>query len=343
MASKFILKNVEKSLKKDTYYRLDFVRGVDLTSSYSSDKLFKTILINFCEYSADYQDIVKIKSLPIRDRFKNTIKGNRVIVETVSLPEDVTNQFFLKPGSVWRNGALIWEPSDSLNIQINQNQSSITSFKKESATEKFPFIQNSAYSNLIKYPGSIVEGTAVTVLIPVMEVIRYYFSGSRYFTTMLFNGGMESDQIKSAFLYKRDFNAEELNVYLWLRRKCHDSDAILLARAIADKNALYAMRLIYSSLVDIVAYYERNNWQLEHCCPKTNLPFSDATDMEVQGQWLPPNEDHKYSTFLVRTIEKCHHLLPFDSIELESVDSYRSSNENSRRALPRKKIKALLN
>lgn len=338
MASEFILKNAEKSLKKDTYYRLDFVRGVDLTSGYSSDTIFKTILINFCEYSEDYQDIEKIISIPIRDRFKNSIKGTKVTVQTVSLPEDITNLVLLKPSSVWRNGALVWEPSDSLNIEIKQNDSSITNFKKESDTEKFPFIKNSAHSNLIKFPGSSVDGATVTVLIPVMEVIRYYFSGSRYFTTMLFNGGMEADQIKSAFIYKSDFNAEELSVYVWLRRKCQDSDAILLARAIANEDACHAMRLIYSSLVNIIALYDRKNWELKECCPKTNLPFSDATEMEVQGQWLPPDKEGKYTTYLVRTIEQCNHSLPFNSIEIESVDSYRSSNRNSPKPLIRKKI-----
>jgi hypothetical protein len=339
MVSKFVLKNAEKSLKKDTYYRLDFVRGIDLTSSYSSDKIFKTILINFCEYSSEYQNIEKIKSIPIRDRFKNSVKGTKIIVQTVSLPEDITNLVVLKPSSVWRNGALAWEPSDSLNIEIKQNEKTITNFKKESDTEKFPFIKNNNYSNLIKFPGSTVDGATVTVLIPVMEVIRYYFSGSRYFTTMLFNGGMEADQIKSAFIYKSDFNAEELSVYVWLRRKCRDSDAILLARAIADEDARDAMRLIYSSLVDVVALYERKNWQLEECCPKTNLPFLDAAEMEVQGQWLPPNEKGKYTTYLVRTIEKCNHALPFDSIEIESVDSYRSSNKDSTKSpISRKKI-----
>jgi hypothetical protein len=191
-------------------------------------------------------------------------------------------------------------------------------------------------------PGSNTNGHPVTVFIPAMEVIRYYFTGSRYFTTTLFNGGMESEQIQSSFIHKSKFNKEELSVYIWLRRKCFDSDAVLLARAIADKAALDAMRMIYSSLINVIDLYSRNDWTLEHCCPKTKLPFDDNSVIYVQGQPLVQNSEGRITTYLVRTIDRCSHALPFKSIQIESADSY-SSNEEQPSQLKITKKKKIVN
>jgi len=338
MTNKFILKNVRESLKKDTYYRLDIVTGIDLTNDYRVDQIFTTLRVNFCEYSPAYQNLKKIKSIAINNRFKNSINAReKITVETVSLLEDITNQFFLKPGTVWKNGELVWEPSDSLNIYINQEQKTITNFKTvkaELSKKNIQYIKDNHYTNLIKLPESEVNGKKVTVLVPTLEVIRYYFSGSRYFTTSLFNGGMESDQIKSAFIYKSTFDKEQLNVYIWLRRKCYDSDAILLARAIANTRTMNSMRLIYSSLISVISFYTQKQWQITQCCPKADFPFSDNNELEVQGQWLPPNEQGEFTTYLVRTIEKCNHNLPFKSLEIESVESYNTNGKASSKATP---------
>ncbi|ORU94451.1 MAG: hypothetical protein A6F70_08800 [Cycloclasticus sp. symbiont of Bathymodiolus heckerae] len=60
MTNKFILKNVRERLKKDTYYRLDIVTGIDLTNDYRVDQTFTTLRVNFCEYSPEYQNLKKL-------------------------------------------------------------------------------------------------------------------------------------------------------------------------------------------------------------------------------------------------------------------------------------------
>ncbi|ORU94452.1 MAG: hypothetical protein A6F70_08805 [Cycloclasticus sp. symbiont of Bathymodiolus heckerae] len=145
---------------------------------------------------------------------------------------------------------------------------------------------------------------------------------------------MESDQIKSAFVYKSTFDKEQLNVYIWLRRKCYDSDAILLARAIANTRTMNSMRLIYSSLISVISLYTQKKWQITQCCPKADFPFYDNSELEVQGQWLPPNDQGEFTTYLVRTIEKCSHNFPFKSLEIESVESYNSNGKASSKVTP---------
>ena len=111
-----------------------------------------------------------------------------------------------------------------------------------------------------------------------------------------------------------------------MKRHCYDSDAILIARALADSQAMNAMSYIYASLVYAQkAFRNKNGKCVSESCPRTSLPFSDGTDLEVLGQWLPPKDgEAEFTTFVVRAIERCEHALPFKRIEIESLDSYKS-------------------
>ncbi|WP_178861929.1 hypothetical protein [Thiomicrorhabdus cannonii] len=341
MEGTFTLENLKEKMKPDRFYRLDLVSGIYLDTKYEPDMIFKALSASFSEYSDWYQqDLNRIKAIAINDRFKSHSKGNnQPIISTqsgssFSIPIDITNQFFMKPGIVWRNGEIVWMPKDSISLSLNTKEQAITSFRELSKKiSNLPFIKDSFSSNLIELHDCevMVNGSNIktTVFLPVMEVVRYYFSGSRHFTTMFYNGGMEAHRIEDEFIYKSNFDPLAKNVYLWLRRKCKDSDAILLARAIADRQAMKAMKNVYASIVDLLNWRNRQNKRHNLiCCPKTELPFIGIAEIEVQGQWLPPDNDGRFG-FLIRSIDKCHNPFPFESLEVESVDSFRSSGKPS--------------
>jgi hypothetical protein len=75
MESRFVLKNALESFKKDTFYRLDFVRGVALTNSYQSGARFRTLWVNFSEFLPEYQSLDAIRTLRTKDRFKDKIQS----------------------------------------------------------------------------------------------------------------------------------------------------------------------------------------------------------------------------------------------------------------------------
>jgi len=327
MAEKFILKNFAEQCKTDKFYRLDLIRGVSFDKAYDPSMPFQTLIVNFSLYKPEYQSLEQIKSLPVKDIFKSFLVERGVL----ELKVDVTNQIFLKPGLVWRNGSPVWEPSEFFNISINQAQSEIVSLKAElDDGTKMPFIHDGFGIQFLKFPSSKVNGNTLPVLIPTTEIIRYYFSGSTYFTQQLFNGALkEFKNTQQANKLFYDFNFDEVSkkVYIWLKRHCYDSDAILIALALADVNAMNAMSYIYSSLSHAKKNFKKYDGSpITESCPRTNLPFSDGTDMEVLGQWLPPRDgETEFTTFIVRTIERCEHSLPFKRIEIESLDSYKSN------------------
>ena len=97
-----------------------------------------------------------------------------------------------------------------------------------------------------------------------------------------------------------------------------------------------AMSYVYSSLVNAKLNFKtRDGKPVIESCPRTLLPFTDSTDMEVLGQWLPPRDgEDEFTTFIVRTIEKCDHSLPFKTIDIESLDSYQSSGKVDKESKP---------
>lgn len=351
MAEKFKLQNLADQCEKDKFYRLDIIPGVSFEDAYDPSMPFKTYIVNFSLYSNAYQSLEEIKSIPAKDIFKNDqIEWEPIINKeagekrcqtvTLAVKVDVTNQIFLKSGTVWLNGSPVWEPSEFFNISINQSKSEIVTFKAELDLEtKMPFIKGGLGIQFLKFPSSKVDKKVVDVLIPTTEVIRYYYSGSTYFTQQLFNGALsefKSKQVANKLFYDFNFDEDSETVYIWLKRNCYDSDAILLARALADSEAMNAMSYIYPSLAYAKKNFKNSNGSpVSESCPRTKLPFSDDTDMEVLGQWLPPNDKGEFTTFIVRTIEKCDHSLPFKKIEIESVDSYSSSGKDAKDKKPK--------
>jgi len=92
----------------------------------------------------------------------------------LSIKVDVTNQIFLKPGTVWRNGSPVWEPSEFFNISINQEKTEIVSYYRENNPKKdesrkatkMPFIYRGTNIQFLKFPDSTVNGLTKTSHLP---------------------------------------------------------------------------------------------------------------------------------------------------------------------------------
>lgn len=304
---------------------MDIIYAVKPNSSGETKFPHQTLLVQFSELSDDYQDLDAIQKLSSKDLFKDRIchwddKGK---LSRVDFEVDVTNQVLMVAGTIWKNGYRVWEPSEFLNITVSQKNKQIASYQSfKSNGIELPFapypVQGSSF---LKLPNCKIFGEEkVTVLIPSTELIRYYFSGSKFFTMLLYNSGLEYiGGIQSPTVYRYDRMDGTDDCYIWLRRRCYDSDAILLARGIKDHNAMKAMKYVSAS-INAQRKYGKNMLY-----PKTNFPFSDETELEVFGQWLKPDNNGKFTTYLVRSINKCHHSLPFNHLTIESIDSYRTS------------------
>ena len=329
MTVQFQLKYPKNTFKHDRYYRLDLVYAVSIENDrYDSKYPYKVLKVMFSEFKDSYQDLNSIKTITEKDFFKS----NKVLSAektAVLLKVDVTNHFLLEPGTVWKNGSVVWGLSQSKSVELIQNKEKpeiITYFDARKRGVKLSFLPPEVYfSNVVMVQNCIIDNNTVTLLIPTMEIIRYYYLGSNYLTMQLYNGGFQHLKGKSSpITFKYDALGSTRECYIWLRRKCYDSDAIIIARAIKSNIAWNAMKYIYSSINS-----DRKKSK-KILYPKTFFPFDDSTELEVQGQWLAPDENMNFKYFFVRSIQKCHHELPFDKLIIESVDSYKGQGEANR-------------
>ncbi|QAB14429.1 hypothetical protein [Hydrogenovibrio thermophilus] len=330
MAGAFTLKNFAEQCQPDKFYRLDIIRGVSFEKAYDPTMPFQSVIVNFSCYSSEYQSLDKIRSIPAKDIFKSCYIDKTA---NLAIDVDVTNLIFLKPGTVWINGASMWESTELTNVCINQSEASmVSSYSESKLGTKMPFLYGRKNVQFLKFPNSKVKDKTITVLIPSTEIIRYYFSGSTYFTRELFNGALKSFNNSgeaNRLFFKYEFDEADESVYIWLKRNCFDSDAFMIARGLADEVAMNAMSYIYASLVHAKTNFKTKDGDIiPEVCPRTSLPFSGATNLEVLGQWLPRKDgETEFTEYMVRTIEDCDHPLPFKKIRIESVDSYQSSGE----------------
>lgn len=326
MPTPFKLNDPRSKFKKDRLYRLDMIYGLKANGSKDSRYPNQTLIVQFSELSDSHQSVESIQDIKPKDLFKDGIchwDGTKKLCR-VNFEVDLTNQVLMKAGTIWKNSSCIWEPNEFLNVSISQENKEINSyslFKKQGLP--LPFMPLPVLgTSLVRFPKCKIYGEEkVTILIPTLELIRYYFSGSKFFNMQLFNNGLEYiGGVQSPTIYRFDPKEGTDDCYIWLRRRCYDSDAILLARGIKDFSAMQAMRYVSASI-----NYQKSSGR-DIVYPRANLPFSDATDLEVSGQWLAPDENGKFTAYLVRSINRCYHDLPFKNLLIESIDSYKSGS-----------------
>ncbi len=237
--------------------------------------------------------------------------------------------YLLSAGSIWkavdsRSIKKVFEPITSETIEIGIERTKVTQgdiYKDLGVSAKFnPLNQNNKLS-LLAISDSIVNGEKVTVLIPYSEIIRHYFSASKYFISKLFEEDRMTElaELIGSVPDNYDTCSIKLNSRYFL-----DSDVPFIARALMDRKALLAMRLIYSRANNALKHSEREGYyhKLTGLPLETNLPFEDRTELEVIGYYLN-KEDSEKKFFLIRKIQTCYHPWPFEKLHIISAETFK--------------------
>lgn len=165
------------------------------------------------------------------------------------------------------------------------------------------------------------------IIIPCMELIRFYFGSS--------------SSLLSALL-RPDFNIKSL--IRFYRHNPNDSLFLQLAEGISGASAADIGRIVLShpakaAAMSISQSALRYASVGEKVYPKCKFPFEGTTDLHVTGQWLSDcGPDH---IFLVYEILSCSHPFPFKTIRYQaSVNTNRfpgSASSTQANKTPRKK------
>lgn len=160
------------------------------------------------------------------------------------------------------------------------------------------------------------------VIIPMIELIRFYFASSSELSSVLFNGMFAYDTTE---LYhpRLSYIDKRTNCYLVMHRRFRESDAWTVARImgspIARKNAAmihYSMLKNSPSAGDVYGSHKRtDNHENQGRFPAIHAPFEGTTDLEVAGKYIKSLGNKWY--FLVFHILKCSAPFPFNEVYLE--------------------------
>lgn len=158
------------------------------------------------------------------------------------------------------------------------------------------------------YCVSVSVNENVRLIVPCIELIRFYFGSSGNLLKRLFTNPLNTNSLWT----HREFNRKTRHLHLVLAERISGISASDVGRIAASKFAWRSAAGIYSSS-------QKASIQGIPVYPYTGFPFEGSTDLIVHGKWLPFGENAE-RTFLAYRIRSCSHPFPFRSLSYEAAD-----------------------
>jgi len=169
------------------------------------------------------------------------------------------------------------------------------------------------------YCVAVLLGEQRRLLVPCVEIIRFYFGSSSNFLQRLFTAPLTQESLWT----RKHFNTATRHLHLVLANRLSGLSAPDIGRIAENKCAWRAAAGIHASCQKATA--------IGHpAYPYTGFPFEGTTDLVASGLWLPFG-DQENATFLAYRLRSCSHPFPFLSLSYEASDQKArySTAENS--------------
>lgn len=159
-----------------------------------------------------------------------------------------------------------------------------------------------------------------TLVVPCIELIRFYFGASGSFLKRMFSGAFALDRLYS----DARLNQNNRTASIDLAADLSGISATTVARIAFCSQARSAARWIVNSWVAAAA--NRLNYY-----PKTTFPFFGKTDLTAYGRWIVHDDSR---IFLAEQLSRCTHPFPFDTLYYSTAHSLVKSGVVSRKSTP---------
>lgn len=224
---------------------------------------------------------------------------------------------FLKVGDLWQHGQATGEttaPSREIFSHLAINHESTRFYKAGGRPDlkvhglqgaihywlpldQHPWHLEHTHANCVV----ITVSQELQILVPCMELIRFYFGSSSSLLSILFRPMLSRTSLVRQYIKRSD-----------------DSVFLRLAEGISGASAADVARIIYSPVAwraatQIGQSALQCSSMGEQIYPKCGFPFEGITNLSVAGQWLS-RYGSKRKTFVVYEILSCSHEFPFKSI-----------------------------
>jgi hypothetical protein len=145
------------------------------------------------------------------------------------------------------------------------------------------------------------------IIVPCMELVRFYFGSSASLLNRLFDPQLQRDELFTKYSLEPTYGILNIALAPGISR----GSASDVARIAADRGAWTAARSIARSCVSASA---RN----EPVYAKAHFPFTGTTTLTAAGKWL--KRDAGPRDFVVFSLRSCSHPFPFESLHYTLAD-----------------------
>lgn len=232
-------------------------------------------------------------------------RQRRVWVSIGTLP-------LLRIGDVWRDGKLHSQPDHEFeefkDLQVDASTVSLVKAGLNLNEQGFllPITEHpwhmqctQSYCTVVNLP----DGRRI--IIPCMELIRFYFGSSSGLVSKLFSPPLQRQDLYTG----TEHDPVGSHIVVRLAERISGASAADIARIHLDPQAWRAAALIGTSLL-------KASTAQQAIYPQAVFPFEGKTDLQAVGQWLSFG-DQPRASFLVYNLRSCSHPFPFQSLQYE--------------------------
>jgi hypothetical protein len=216
----------------------------------------------------------------------------------------------LRTGDLWCDGQLVARPSyeteEFREVQVVGDRVSI--IKAGSSLDDGSFVLPAAdhpwhMAATHSYCTQVALADGRFLVIPALELARFYFGSSSSLLTRVFSVGFDKSMLCEADSYVNEYGGL---ADLSLARGIPAASAHDAARLVFDPRALARASLVSRSCVKAVQAGEPVH-------PQCVFPFVGKTDLKVKGKWLP-RAGQANRTFVVYEILSCSRPFPYSAL-----------------------------
>lgn len=221
----------------------------------------------------------------------------------------------VKIGNIWQNGQCISTPDYQTEkfekLNVNKTTSTIIKAGLPINGEFILPLDEHPWHRLqtMSYCLNVMLPNDRRIIIPCVELIRFYFGSSSKLLHLLFTRQISTED----FWKHNNFDSHSGHLHLKLAESLSGMSATDIGRIALDNNAWRAARLIFDTCM--AASTAR-----ESIYPFTGFPFVGETDLVCTGKWLSYGTT-PIATFVVYQLKSCSRPFPFKSLSYETADN----------------------
>lgn len=240
----------------------------------------------------------------------------------------------LRIGDIWRDGQLDAQPDYELekfkNIQIDAKTTTLikaglnigdAGFLLPLAEHPWHLQCTQSYCVMVNLPAG------KRLIIPCMELIRFYFGSSSNLLSKLFIPPLDRKSLYST----TSFDVRSKHLFLQLAEKISGASAADIGRLHLSPLAWRAAAVVSTSLL-------KASVAQQSIYPQALFPFEGETTLVAAGKWLSFAGQPR-ATFLVYNLRSCEHPFPFRSLSYKVTGGHAkherpTGDSNQSRAQP---------